>query len=586
MHDLESRLRSIATDALDCSAADVPVEDDLAAVLARATDRPTPAAARDSRWPIDRLAVAAAIVLLVAGAVAVLANRDGGDETVAPPATVSPRTDPAGGLSSPPETANATTTIPIAYATLASAEPDAVIPGSVVTITPAGAIFRRCPGSAKVLDGSGREVGWTEAGNSALIPAPLTERDLGTCERYPNPSADSNSIVVPADLDPGVYRFCIAEGIVPDEVVPEGCALVTVVDPELQVTQTPTTTVTPPTTELAPGSDVGVPFDFFARRYDDAEPYFSIELIDSGGSATHELTADVIAAMLRREIPIGDGVTVRLRAEEQPYGRCDNRSLEATDAAGVDQPDPVRLIGDVRSIAATADGIVIVGRDVCPAGARWGDADTRFELQRIDLADGTVELLVRRDPGEAQVFYADDSVVYASQELVVQSVTNDGRYVVVEELYSTEQARYHVFDAVVGGDPVDLGSSCAQPGDLVGPPQFVAEGLVVVARECSPSEREIGTLAVELVSLDTLQPLWSAEIQSVSIDSYSRTVSLSARLVDGQVWALVSSSAGVEQPVTLAAVHDGVETPIPTSGYVDYAFTADELIAPWDPVPA
>jgi hypothetical protein len=345
--------------------------------------------------------------------------------------------------------------------------------------------------------------------------------------------------------------------------------------PTTIATTVPSTTTT--TSVASPSTDT-LPVAYFERVYVEDPPYFELREIAADGAIVGKVGDDSIAQLLRREIPVGEG-TIRLLEPEEPYGRCDDRDV----AASGPTPD-VGAIGRVRSLAATTDGVVIAGVDVCPDGARWGDEGTHFELRRVDLRDGSTTVLLVREPGDGDTFFEDPNVVYAGGELIAESVSADGAFVAVAEPYTTEGARYHVIDAVTGGAPLTFGSVCDDPRDLVGPPQFVGDGLVVLARECSPVEQEIGDLVVELVSLATREPVWSVVVEHVAIDSYSHTVALSATEVGGQVWALVSASPGVEQPTTAAAVTAAKEQPLPVEANV--AFTPQELIYTWDPYPA
>ena len=212
MDDLDRRLRAIATEALDREAATVPVDDDLAAVRARAVERPTVLLHPRRSWA--RLAVAATLVLFATGAVALLATRGGGDVVVAPPATEGPST--TAGLSTAPTTSvDDSPDVPLAVA-----EPVVVGPGMTVTITPAGEVRRNCQdiafvdlrtGDGFVYQGLVAPYGWD---TSVPPEVPACEGEL---------TAAPLEVRVPDALGRGEYRFCIAgDGVV------EGCALVEV----------------------------------------------------------------------------------------------------------------------------------------------------------------------------------------------------------------------------------------------------------------------------------------------------------------------------------------------------------------------
>ena len=569
MDDLDTRLRALASRSLERAAAEVPVDDDLAAVRARATERPMVAAGPSPSWA--RLAVAATLALFVAGAVTILATRDGEEQAVAPPATdvqASTTLQPT-----PSTSLAATTSLAVDRSAQAAVEPSIVVAGSVVTITPAVTVSPLCPGAAKVyLAGQAGVFGWIEPGEASFLLAPLVERDLTSCEM--EDSADPREVFVPADLAPGRYRICIDE-----DASASGCGIVMVDDGATATSVAPATSVPPATTTTVVLAPETLPAGYFERVYVDGPPYFELRQVSADGAGTSTLAAAEVEQLLRREISTGVGGTVRLLPEEPPYGRCDARQVVSTEPTGV-TPE---LTGPVRSLAATEDGVVVVGVDVCPEGTTWGDPGTRFELRRIELSTGATTVLHVREPGDGDTFFEDQNVVYAGGELLVESVSPDGAYVVVAEPYTTEDTRYHVFDAVTGGEPLTFDSACPDPRDLVGPPQFVGDGLVVLARECSPVDVETGDLIVELVSLEAREPRWSVDVDHVAIDSYSSTVSLAAGEFDGRVWALVSGSAGVEQPIRTAALTDGVEQQLPGGSIV--AFTPEKLIEPWDPHP-
>lgn len=577
MDDLDRRLRALASESLDRTAAETAVDADLAAIRARGTGRS--AAGPSPSW--TRYAVAATLVLFVGGAVALLVTRDGGEEAVAPPVTevrASTTMPPSGTTERPPATIG-----PIAEPAISSAravaEPSTVEAAWSVSITPSSEVRRTCQDivSVSLRSDHGTEpiglitpTGW-DTTTPSTIPACEGER-----------SSEAVRVTVP-DLEHGEYLFCIA-----GDDTPEGCAIVTVASVTTTVSAAPETTAdttasTAPATTTNPvdarpdSLPDSLPSGYVERRYVDEPPYFELRDVAPDGSVVGQATDEELDELLRREIPTGIGGTVRLLPEEQPYGRCDDREVVATGVA----PE---LPGRARSLAASPAGVVVVGVDVCPEGASWGDPGTRFELRRIDLSSGASTVLHVREPGDGDTFFADQEVVYAGGELVVESVGEDGAHVAVSEPYTTEDTRYHVFDAAVAGQPIELGSACDDPGDLVGPPQFVGDRQVVVARECSPDEYEVGELVVELVSLDTLEPVWSIDVDGVAIDAYSHTVSLDAAVLDGRVWALVSGSAGVEQPIRAAAVTDGVELAL--AGGAIVAFDPRDLIEPWDPVPA
>ena len=227
---------------------------------------------------------------------------------------------------------------------------------------------------------------------------------------------------------------------------------------------------------------------------------------------------------------------------------------------------------------------VVVGRDVCPDGTRWGDPGTYFELVAYDptAADPEPTQLVRIDPDPAAVLFDDGTVVYATDALDAESISPSGDHVGVIQFLNTEQARWHVYGTLAPGAPLELGSACASPGDIVGRPSFPLADVVVVARRCEPAGTGTTGLVVEAVSLTDLSPLWSQQVDGVAISGYTATVSdVSSTLVDGELWVIVASSADVEQPVRAALLHGDDEFDITRPDDPDvhrYAFTAAELV--------
>jgi hypothetical protein len=227
---------------------------------------------------------------------------------------------------------------------------------------------------------------------------------------------------------------------------------------------------------------------------------------------------------------------------------------------------------------------VVVGRDVCPDGTRWGDPGTSFELVAYDPTVAVPEptQLVRIDPDPEAVLFDDGNVVYAIDALHAVSISPSGDHVGVTQFLNTEQAQWHVYGTRGAGGPLALGSACASPGDIVGRPSFPSADVVVVALRCEPADTGPTGLVVEAVSLIDLAPVWSQQVDGVAISDYSDTISdLSTTFVDGELWVIVASTAGVEQPVRAALLHGDDEIDITRLDDPDvyrYAFTAAELV--------
>lgn len=278
-------------------------------------------------------------------------------------------------------------------------------------------------------------------------------------------------------------------------------------------------------------------------------------------------------------VDLGDGRRIGLVPWGDLSGRCVNREIISIGSGPL--VDAAKAIGAARSIAGNESGMVVVGRDVCPEGTRWGDDGTQFELVAYDLADSgsTPVLLDRRNADPDQILFDDGvSTVSAFGELMADSVSPDGHFVGVRESTQIESHRWRVYSARGGDAALELSPSCDDHGDLVGRPDFVGDGLVVVARECSPVTGEIGQLVVEAVSLDDLEVAWSRAVDIVQINSYTGALDdLSATVVDGEVWVLLSGSADSPAPPRAALVHGDDEVEITRPAFWRFAFELADL---------
>jgi hypothetical protein len=251
----------------------------------------------------------------------------------------------------------------------------------------------------------------------------------------------------------------------------------------------------------------------------------------------------------------------------------------------------------------TSQGVVIAGRDVCPDGTRWGDPGTRWELVALDLTASvpSVAVLQTLQPEPSQVMFQTDDVVVAVGEPMIESISDDGRYVAFVEGFNSEQSRWHVVDLEAPSEMLDIDSTCELSGDIVAPPRFVGNGIVVVARLCVPPDaaelanlqqgRGSGDVQVEAVNLEAASPteriVWHSSVPGLGADGYSRTAGLSARLGDdGSVWALLTAGSDVERQGRTFVLHRNTATDITQDGYYDLAFDPTQLIMPWDEPPA
>jgi hypothetical protein len=334
--------------------------------------------------------------------------------------------------------------------------------------------------------------------------------------------------------------------------------------------------------------DVG----YFGRRYVNDTSYFSIDEFDADGTLVRTLSDDERAGLFPRHV-LPDGETLTLEGS-RPEGRCVNRLLA---------PAPHPDLTAARSIGVTSQGVVIAGRDVCPDGTRWGDPGTRWELVALDLTASvpSVAVLQTLQPEPSQVMFQTDDVVVAVGEPIIESISDDGRYVAFVESFNSEQSRWHVVDLEAPSEMLDIDSTCELSGDIVAPPRFVGNGIVVVARLCVPPDaaepanlqqgRGSGDVQVEAVNLGAASPteriVWHSSVPGLGADGYSRTAGLSARLGDdGSVWALLTAGGDVEQQGRTFVLHGDTATDITQDGYYDVAFDPAQLIMPWDEPPA
>jgi hypothetical protein len=584
MTDLDHHLRTTAHRWFD--AATEPTRSDhrseadvaLAEVLARVSAG-RPAATGRVRHAGRRWAVAASILALLAGGAVLVATLDGDDQLRSGVDTVPTTIDIAASSAPAPATTGTATTLPApADDTLAVAVPDVVTAGDTVTITvtPAGVVPRRCVDAVVVsVYDAGSDGAFTTLGevgaSGALVPFdPATDR---ACDRAP--SAEPVTVSVPTTLAAGEYRWCVS----PNDA-PRACASVTVV----------ATTSEP---VAGPGRSP-VPY-VVMRSLPEADPatrlMFELRDVAPDGTDLGRSTADA-AYLAGFPVDLGGGVAMGLSPTEwsgPSDGRCRTLAVARRGTPESDLAPGDEGVRDLPEIPGGSSMVgnasrVVVGRDVCPAGTRWGDPGTYFELVAYDPAVAAPEpmQLVRIDPDPDAVLFDDGTVVYATDALGAVSVSPSGDHVGVIQFLNTEQARWHVYGTLAPGAPLVLGSACASPGDIVGRPSFPSSDVVVVARRCEPASTGPTGLVVEAVSLTDLSPLWSHQVDGVAISGYTAGVSdVSSTFVDGGLWVIVASSAGVEQPVRAALLHGDDEIDITRLDDPDvyrYAFTAAELV--------
>lgn len=312
----------------------------------------------------------------------------------------------------------------------------------------------------------------------------------------------------------------------------------------------------------------GLPMGYFGRRSGEA---IDVVSFDRGGVITGQID-------MQPDLVTIDGAVVGLSGP-RPDGRCGGRSVELFErgAATSTWQGPEQ----VRSLAAGTGSTVVATRDVCPGGARWGDEGTGWELFTYDTSrplDRPVTVLSGpADPAAIQ--YDDGSFVIAVDERSVSSVNPTGGYVALAVQFSTEEVRWELVELASPGRVIDVPSGCVQAGDIVAPPRFVADEMVVVARVC----RGDADVVVELVDVAAETVLWRAGVPGLEPDSYASTAELSAAMVaDGSVWVILTAGGGVEEDPTSFVLHEDDRFEITRPGFRSFAFAVDELWGPFE----
>jgi hypothetical protein len=339
-------------------------------------------------------------------------------------------------------------------------------------------------------------------------------------------------------------------------------------------------------------ADIGAPY--FGRRitpFD--EPFFEIDEFTTSGAVTATLTNDQVSSLFA-DAALSDGTNVRLGGT-RPDGRCINRPLIVSGAA---QPqDLTSVVGAARSIAVTASGTLLATRDVCPDGSRWGDPDTSSELLAVDpTATNPTAATLRTWPSDpGQIVFDDGTIVIASGEYTLGEVSPNGRYVTLREQYDSDAARWELLDLDDAAATLLPPSRCDTVGDIVGPPRFVDDALVVVARVCAPpasadNQGSAGDVQIEVIDLANgpteSSIVWSNSIPGLGVNAFTRTVDLSARQAgDGTVWAIVSGNGDFEVSSQTYALDSDTAIELTRIGYQDFAFQPADLLTQFDSPP-
>ncbi len=340
----------------------------------------------------------------------------------------------------------------------------------------------------------------------------------------------------------------------------------------------------------APGHDA-IAFGYFGRRFESTR--FRIDEFDATGAVVGTVPDDQMAALFQPHT-LADGTTVRLDGNRSG-SRCTNQPIVRS---GGSNSGAVDLgVSEARSIAVTDDGIVLATRDICPTGTRWGDPDTYSELIAIDPAPEQASVVVLQTwPSDAdQIVFEDESQVFALGERTIADVSPNGRYLSVRELYASDASRWILLDLSDNSATLTPASACDDAGDIVGPPRFVSDDVLVIARLCEPlnagdDSAGEGDVQVEAVDLATQQPggriVWNASVAGLGVDEFTRSVELGARQTpSGTIWALVSGNGGLETSSQTFALHDSEVTEITRRGYHKFAFDPADLITEFDTPP-
>lgn len=332
-------------------------------------------------------------------------------------------------------------------------------------------------------------------------------------------------------------------------------------------------------------------FGYFGRRFE--FPGFEIDEFDRVGSVRRTLPDDEVTGLFPK---LADGTGVELRSDRSE-GRCDNRPLVRVDDPESDPVDPA--LPEARSIVVGPDGSILAIRDVCPAGTRWGDPGTSSELVVLDptAQDPTVETLRTWQSDPELIVVDDGTTVITRGERTLADVSPDGRYVSVQ-VNDGDVSSWNVLNLANDAATVNPFSTCEQAGDIVGPPRFVSDDIVVVARVCSPlhtgeidEDTRDGDVQVDAIDLAAEQPgdaiLWNGSVSGLKVDEFTRTVGLSARMTaDGTIWAIVTGNGGLETSSPSYVLHGTEATDITRRGYRTFAFDPADLVTEFDSRPS
>jgi len=200
--------------------------------------------------------------------------------------------------------------------------------------------------------------------------------------------------------------------------------------------------------------------------------------------------------------------------------------------------------------------------------------------------------------GEFVRTLADTDVVALFGDRSIGDVSADGRYGSVREFIASDVPRWELVDLDDGAATITSPSVCKRASGIVGPPRFVGNDIVVVARICLPPDAgddpentsRVGDVQFEAVDLAAEQPgdaiVWSGSVPGLGVDRFSQSVDVSARqAADGSIWVVVSGNGDLEASSQAYVLHDDTSVEITRRGYQDFAFRPAELTTQFDTLP-
>ncbi len=596
--EVDRRLVELGQAAADEVTEHLDVEAELADLHRRSSTTSSVGDRRARRW----LIVAAASIVAV-GAAALLVVAERADDQDAAPArsTLPPITTAPAVETTLPETP-ATTAAPVTE-TAVAAPPDEQseqVGGEITTcerdpLTPPSLVDRSPPGEAVIADtGDGRIARWGDLDStfavSQVLDAPVdaswldtaidTERAItvgqwqATSIPVSDPPLGSITIYLRNTTDGCLRAYFVGPGLFVDQAEAVATSWVESLAAEQPVP--------------GPGhDDLGA--DYFGRRVRPLDtPSFAIDALSGTGITEDTLTNEQLEPLFD-DGRLGDGTGIRLTGTPSE-NRCVNRPIARSN--GPSSQDTAFALSEARSIA-TAGDILLATRDVCPSGTRWGDPGTFSELVSVDTSDDAATVVSRRtwESDPEQIVFEDAARVIALGERTLADTSPDGRYVAIREQYDGDAARWEVLDLDEGAMSLSTPTACDGAGDVVGPPRFVGDGIVVIARACDTAagaaEGQPVGVQVDAIDLSTSDPagqvVWSATPPGLGVDGFTRSVDVSARRdATGTIQVIITGNGDLDRAGASFALQDQSVIELTRPGYVLFAFEPEELITRFD----